>query len=313
MRQPLKTDDAAPLRTARRILIVRLRSLGDCVLATPAIHLLKTSRPDAQIAVIVEPAWRAVYEGNPDISAILPPSHTAIWNFAPDVVIDFHGGNTAARLTFLSRAEYRAGFGHYKRRAAYNIRIPRAQQILDVDRTVHTAEHMASAIFYLGIDPQPIPRAQLYAAPADPARAPYAIIHPVAATPEKTWPAANFLRLADHLRCQYQLEPVFIAAQDQDLSPFSRFSTVAGAPLQDLKTLISGATLFLGNDSGPAHIAAAFGVPPIVIFGPSDPVIWGPWNTPGEVIKADGPITAVNPDHVIAAVDRIQAGMRVPA
>lgn len=313
MRQPLKTDDAAPLRTSGRILIVRLRSLGDCVLATPAIRLLKAARPDAQIAVVVEPGWRAVYEGNPDIAAILPPSHTAIRTFAPDTVIDFHGGNTAARLTYFSGAHYRAGFGHYKRSLAYNIRIPRTQEILGVDRAVHTAEHMASTIFYLGIDPQPIPRAQLYAAPPDPARAPYAVIHPVAATPEKTWPAANFLRLADHLRTHHHLEPIFIAATGQDLAPFTQYRTIPGAPLPQIKTLISGATLFLGNDSGPAHIAAAFGVPPVVIFGPSDPVIWGPWQTSGEVLKANGPISTVDPAQVITAVARIRANMRVPA
>src|SRR5579862_1348009 len=102
MRPPLKTDSAAPLEGARRILIVRLRSLGDCVLSTPAIHLLRQSRPDSAVGVVVEPAWRAVYEGNPDISEILPPAHGAVREFAPDVAIDFHGGNTAARLTLFS-------------------------------------------------------------------------------------------------------------------------------------------------------------------------------------------------------------------
>lgn len=313
MRQPLKTDDAAPLRTSRQIVIVRLRSLGDCVLSTPAIRLLKAARPDARIAVVVEPAWQSVYDGNPDISAILPPALSAIRAFAPDTTIDLHGGNTAARLTYFSGARHRAGFAHYKRPIAYNIRIPRSQEILGVDRTVHTAEHMASAIFYLGIDPQPVPRAHLYSAPPDPCRAPYAILHPVAATPEKTWPAANFLRLADHLRRHHHLEPVFIAAAGQDLAPFTQYRTVAGAPLEEIKSLISGATLFLGNDSGPAHIAAAFGVPPIVIFGPSDPVIWAPWQTPGEVLKAAGPIDSIHPDRVIAAVERVLSSLKVTA
>jgi ADP-heptose:LPS heptosyltransferase len=294
------------LRTARRILIVRLRSLGDCVLSTPAIHLLKSARRAAEIGVVAEPAWHPVYEGNADISAILPPTQAAVWNFDPDLAIDFHGGNTAARLTFFSGARHRAGFGHYKRRAAYNIRIPRAQEILNVGRTVHTAEHMASAMFYLGIKARPIPRAQLYADPGDPSRAPYAIIHPVAATPEKTWSAEGFLRVAEHLREHHRVEPVFIAAAGQDLSPFSAYRTISGASLSEVKSLISGATVFVGNDSGPAHIAAAFGVPPVVVFGPSDPIIWGPWNTEGEVVKADGPISSIHPARVIAAVDHLR-------
>lgn len=306
MRPPLKIDARAPLSGASRVLIVRLRSLGDCVLTTPAIRLLKTARPASQIAVVVEPAWRAVFEGNRDISLILPPTHGAVWDFDPDICIDFHGGNTAARLTFFSGAKYRAGYGHFKRRAAYNIRIPRVQDITGYSRTVHTAEHMATAIFYLGVTPRPIPRAQLFTASPPTPRAPYAVIHPVAATAEKTWAAPKFLQVAKHLRSQHQLDPVFIAAKDQDLSTFASHEIVCGAPLEDVKTLISGASLFVGNDSGPAHIAAAFGVPPVVIFGPSDPVIWGPWNTAGEVVKAGGPIDAVTVDQVTSAVDRMR-------
>ena len=309
MRQPLKTDAAAPLDGAHRVLIVRLRSLGDCVLSTPAIHLLKQSRPGAEIAVVVEPAWRAAFEGNPDIARILPPKHAAVWSFHPQVAIDFHGGNTAARLTLFSGARYRVGYRHFKRGAAYNIRIPRVQEITGDSRTVHTAEHMATAMFYLGVKPGEIPRARLAvgAAPARPG--PYAVIHPVAATPDKTWRAEGFLEVARHLRTQHHIEPVFIAAKNQDLSAFRGFETVSGAPLEDVKTLIAGATVFVGNDSGPAHIAAAFGVPPVVIFGPSDASIWGPWRTPGEVIQAEGPIDSVDASRVISAVDR----MRVPA
>jgi heptosyltransferase-3 len=76
--------------------------------------------------------------------------------------------------------------------------------------------------------------------------------------------------------------------------------------MPQIKSLISGASFFVGNDSGPAHMAAAFGVPPVVIFGPSDPVIWGPWGIRGEVLKAEGPIGAVDVSQVTAAVDRLR-------
>ncbi len=274
---------------------------------------MKREHPGAEIAVVVEPTWRAVFERNPDVSRILPPTHAATREFSADVAIDFHGGNTAARLTFFSGAKYRVGYAHFKRRPAYNIRIPRVQDITGSTRTVHTAEHMATAMFYLGVKPAEIPRAHLYADPPPVNRAPYAVIHPVAATPEKTWPAAGFLRVAEHLRRHHKLETVFIAARDQDLSAFAGWEIVSGASLEQIKTLISGASLFVGNDSGPAHIAAAFGVPPVVIFGPSDPVIWGPWDTggrtPGEVVKADGPIDGIEAARVTAIIDR----MRVPA
>ena len=64
--------------------------------------------------------------------------------------------------------------------------------------------------------------------------------------------------------------------------------------------------LFVGNDSGPAHMAAAFGVPVIVIFGSSDPVIWAPWRTTSEVLTHPAGIAAVPVDAVLAALGRMR-------
>ena len=91
--------------------------------------------------------------------------------------------------------------------------------------------------------------------------------------------------MAQHLK-QSGLEPVFIGGGGDDFSPFRAFRAVAGAPLSEIKRLLAGASLFVGNDSGPAHMAAAFGVPAVVIFGASDPAIWGPWRTVSEVVTA---------------------------
>ena len=61
------------LPRAGRVAVVRLRSLGDCVLTTPALEILKRARPDLRVAVMVEDRFRAVFEGNPDVDEILPP------------------------------------------------------------------------------------------------------------------------------------------------------------------------------------------------------------------------------------------------
>ena len=58
------------------------------------------------------------------------------------------------------------------------------------------------------------------------------------------------------------------------MQAFRKYRTVAGAPLETVKELLAGAALFVGNDSGPAHMAAAFGLPVVVVFGASDPLIW---------------------------------------
>jgi len=56
---------------------------------------------------------------------------------------------------------------------------------------------------------------------------------------------------------------------------------------------VAAASLFVGNDSGPAHMAAALGVPAVVIFGASDPAIWGPWRTVSEVVIAPAGVAQV--------------------
>jgi ADP-heptose:LPS heptosyltransferase len=179
-----------------RVAVVRLRSLGDCVLTTPALELLKRYRPDLQVRVVVEDRFREIFG---DLA--MAPSIGAVRRFDPDLCINFHGGTRSAWMTALSGARWRAGFGHYRMRLAYNVAIPRAQEILGVERKVHTAEHLASAMFYLGVPGQEIPRASLSTLPKGrPGGLPHAgVIHAVAATPGKTWPAERFLAVAAHL------------------------------------------------------------------------------------------------------------------
>ena len=292
--------DELPL--GANVAVIRLRSLGDCVLSTPALHLLKTARPDLALAVVVDPAWSSVYEGNPDISAILPPSVAALRHFQPALVLNLHGGTTSARLTALSGARWRAGFAHYRFRFLYNIRLPRAQQVFGVARTVHTAEHVASAIFSLGVTASEIPRARIFAKRSQfRTDQPYALIHPVASEPAKTWNAAGFLAVARFLRNEANLEPVFLGGPADDLSAFREYRIAQGQTLAETKNLVAGARFFFGNDSGPAHLAAAFGLPVTVLFGPSDSAIWHPWKTDSTVLCASQ-ISDIKAADAIASV-----------
>ncbi len=102
-----------------------------------------------------------------------------------------------------------------------------------------------------------------------------------------------------------QLEPVFIGGLGEDLPPFQSWRTVAGAPLAEVAQLMRDASVFVGNDSGPAHIAAAFGLPMVVIFGPSDAEIWAPWRTIGKVLKAHGPISSIPVSEALRAIERV--------
>lgn len=286
------------------VALVRLRSLGDCVLTTPAIELLHRHRPDLRLSVIVEDRFAEIFRGNPALSAVAAPTKLAARRLRPALCLNLYGGTRSLWITALSGARWRAGFGHHLHAWIYNAKIPRAQEILGVDRVVHTAEHLASAMFWLGVPRTDIPRARLFAEPAAAAGPPYAVIHALASAPEKMWPAANFLAVARHLR-SHGLEPVFVGGPGEDLSAFAEFDTRPGRSLAETKALLAGAALFVGNDSGPAHMAAAFGRPVVVLYGSSDPVVWAPWRTAAETFVSPEGMARIEPAQVIAAADRL--------
>lgn len=287
-----------------RVAVIRLRSLGDCVLTTPAIALLRQARPDLNLAIVVEPQFAPIFEGNPDIDEILSPDLLQIARWRPAFTLNLHGGTKSAQLTMASRAPLRAGFRHHRFQTIYNIRIPSAQKILAIERKVHTAEHLASAMFYLGVPVSEIPRARLFAN-TSPQSHPYAAIHPFASAPDKVWPAARFREVARYLEAQLDLEPVFIGASGESVSEFNGYRCVLGARLETVKSLLASATLFVGNDSGPAHMAAAFGLPVVVLFGASDPEIWGPWKTEAAVLTSEQGITGIQSERAITAISAL--------
>ena len=286
-----------------RVAVIRLRSLGDCVLTTPALALAKQFRPDLNISVVVEDSFAALFTGNPDVDQILAPSVASLALLRPHLALNLHGGATSVRLMLAAASGLRAGFGHFRFQPMYNIRIPRAQEILKMDRKVHTAEHLASAMFYLGVPQSQIPRARLFATPCS-RSGPYAVLHPFASTAGKTWPREKFLAVAQHL-ADLGIEPLFVAGANEDLSAFGEHVCFQGAPLEEVKSLLAGAALFVGNDSGPAHIAAAFGRPVIVLFGSSDIENWHPWRTENAVLTSPNGIDSIEVSEVVQAVDSL--------
>ena len=292
-----------------RIAVIRVRSLGDCVLTTPALSLLKAHRPDLRIAMVVEERYASVFEGNPDVESVtLPPEVSAVRAMASGGALsNLHGGTRSIAITATSRARSRAGFAHHRFASIYTHKIPRAQDIMHVERKVHTAEHVASAMFFLGVPQSEVPRARLFAA-APVALAPgYAVIHPFASAPEKTWPMDGFLAMAQYIEQNRGLAPVFIPGPGEPANMFGRHKVIPNASIPELKGLMSGAQLFVGNDSGPAHIAAAYGVPCVILFGPTDPAVWAPWRTEGRALKMPGVAAEITVAQVIDAVEAVEA------
>src|SRR5580765_4754690 len=126
-----------------RILLVRLRQIGDVVFTTPAIHALRRRFPDAQLSYIVEPAAAPVVLHNPNLSdVIVAPRVRGLRGVLADVAlgrrlkaaqydvaIDFHGGPRASLLTWLSGAPVRIGYEIAGRGWMYTRRIARPPRV----------------------------------------------------------------------------------------------------------------------------------------------------------------------------------------
>ena len=297
-----------------RILILRLRSIGDIILLTPTLRLLKEWRPDLRISVMVESRFRELLQGNPAVEEILTPGEgTGASNLLSRLAVirelrrrrfslcmNLHGGPTSRLFTRWSAARWRAGFAHYRGASLYNILVPDARTILN-QPSLHTSEHQAAAFFYLGLPRKEIPRAQIFSGAGQAAwwgakRAslgiatgqPYAIVHPTASYQTKEWAPEGFARMGEYLESKARVAPIYSCGPGET-PVLDAVEKTSGAPLRRLEGVslaqfaaaLSGARLFVGNDSGPAHMAAALARPVVVIFGSSSSPIWGPWPRQG--------------------------------
>jgi len=304
------------LPSGARILVVRLRSIGDIVLLTPALRLLKEWRRDLGTSVVIESRFRELLENNPDVDEILSPGDgagsgkigarlRAVREFRRQhfsLCVNLHGGPTSAFLTRWSGASRKVGFHHYRSPRIYDVLIPDAKVFLG-QSSVHTAELQAAAFFHLGLPRAPVPRARLFVKPEHAswwakrrealglrADREYALLHPAALYQTKQWSADKFARLGAWLETEKDLQTVFCCGPGESavLDAVERAATTVHPQQKGIRRLentslgqfaaaLAGARLFVGNDSGPAHMAAALARPSVVIFGSSSSAIWGPW------------------------------------
>jgi lipopolysaccharide heptosyltransferase II len=204
-----------------RILLVRLRQIGDVVFTTPAVHALRQRFPDAHLSYIVEPAAAPIVVNNPHLNEViiaprLPGVRGLLADLALarrlraeryDLAIDFHGGPRASLLTWLSGAPERIGYDVVGRGWMYTQRIARPREL----RPRHSVENQWDLLTPLGVSP-PDRSAFPMEMPLDPAAAAVVVsrladhgvgsadhlivMHVSAGNPFRRWPAAHFVDLA---------------------------------------------------------------------------------------------------------------------
>src|SRR4051812_32124327 len=208
-------------REVRRVLVVRLRSIGDTVLATPSLYALRRFLPLAQIDVLLESWVAPVLEGFDAVDNIITVERRSTRSRARvvkrlraahyDVAYNLHGGTTATLLTRASGARHRVGYSSYQYSRLFNHTAPPATTIWGQAKT-HSVEQQLALLGWTGVPVSDRPRTRLVvteraaSSVAERLRAtgvdvekPLALIHPAAAFDTKQWAAQNFARVAENL------------------------------------------------------------------------------------------------------------------
>lgn len=347
-----------------RVLFIRLRNLGEAVLDTANLRALKRFRPDLEITTLVEAIYTDLFAADPDIEAIALPrgsgnkrsSFSGRLGVIKEIrdrkfaaVINLHGGPTSAQLTFASGAKHRVAPAHFRNGYAYNLRVPPVDEILNqpgVGQRLHTVENQFAEFQWLGLpDEQPAPThlhvasslreaalAKLSEAGIDPSK-PYAVLAPTNEFYTKRWMPERFAAVAEVLiERGFQIVQTGAPTDEQraqmqavQKATKQKLASLSSLTIGELVAVIAGAKLFVGNDSGPAHIAAAVKTPLVVMFGPASSVRWSPWRAPSELVQNpfacnpcamykceafDEPecIRSISVAQVMAAIEKVSEG-----
>jgi len=338
----------------QRVLVVRLRSIGDTVLTTPSLFALRRFVPHAQIDIVLDDWVAPVLEASDLVDRVIAiprESNSARARLVRelratryDVVYNLHGGTTATLLTRATGAKHRVGFEHYQYARLHNHVAPSPLAIWKRP-ALHSVEQQLALIGWTGVPVTDRPSTRL--AVTDKALAsasqklrvagfdgfdraePFVVIHPSAAFDTKQWATEKFARVAEELAMRSLVPVVIVGPQEEQLleslvkQSSARVVELNNVSLPEVMALTSRARLFVGNDSGIAHIAAAAGAPCVVIFGSSNVLHWRPWTTqPNEVVREELPcqpchgyfcaefekpecILRVPVERVVAAIDRV--------
>lgn len=302
---------------AERVLLLRFRLLGDLVLTTPAVRLLRSALPGAEIDYVVEPQFAPVVDGNSCVDRALLydrrkiKSSLAGWGAVEfmrelrhrryDVVIDLHGGPRSGVIARATGAPLRIGYTGPQSVLFYNSRIPRNIRGF----RFHSVWQQARLLEPLGVRVgRMLPAVELPEPPDESLRVArelldgasdftgLAAMHVPPPNPYRNWGAGVIARVADGLgRAGFM--PVFVGGED-GLPVFEQVKELIRTPFRsllgstgvmDLKAVLSASRVFVGVDSGPMHVAASTDVPIVALFGPNLPRISGPWSDRAAIIE----------------------------
>ena len=297
-----------------RFLLVRLGSLGDVIHALPAASALRDAFPQARIDWLIEPKWRRLLEGNPDLTEIIPLERKSVAGLIATVrklraahytcAIDFQGLYKSALPAFASGAPRRIGFpSTYAREGFasffYTDRIN--------PRGAHKVDHNLALAEAAGAGARTSPlRFPLTLRPEDEKQvtqqlarhniADFYVLNPGGGWRSKCWPPERYGELHHRLAVQHGWRAIISFGPGEE-SLAQELASAAGTPapvavafgLGPLMALLRRAKFVISADTGPLHLASALGAPVVGLYGPTDPARNGPYGSQNQSIVIRNP------------------------
>lgn len=260
------------------VVILRALGLGDFLAGVPAYRALRAGYPGHDVILAAPQVLAPLAALTGAIDRVLPTGELepVPWSGPPPAVAaDLHGSGPASHR--LVRALGAGTTMMYASAADPHVGGPWW------DDTEHEVVRWCRLVEWWRVPADP-GALRLARPPSGPLPAGAVVLHPGAASGSRRWPAERFAAVARAVRTRGH--PVVITGSAAERALAERIATsaalgpesvVAGRTgLPELTALIAEAALVISNDTGPAHLAVAFGVPSVTLFGPVSPALWGP-------------------------------------
>ncbi len=275
----------------KKILAIKLRALGDTVIFTASLRALIEKFPGARVDALVPEAYVEVLRDFPGLGRVRawPRENGWIGKLRPfvsllpqlraenyDCVVNFHASPRSAQFARLLGARTRAihFHGHRDINRFSTVLIPGKGMVKPI------IERDLDCVRALGAEILPGSARTFVVRTRATQQPPLLVISPGASRPTKMWALDSFVEVARRWTALGG-EAIFLlgpAEADLDKRISTTARTVISRSLAESIALLSSATVFAGNDSGPKHLAVALGVPTVTVFGPEDPFEWHPYS-----------------------------------
>ena len=282
----------------QKILVIKLRAIGDVLLSTPVLENLRSRYPDAVIDVLTEKFAADVIRGNPFINSVIvfdrkrDSSLSLVRRVRAGkytLVLDLFCNPRTALLTYLSGARARVGFPFRYRTYAYTLKVtPRGSEVhnvhfnLDALRALSIPVVSDKPLFPLSGDAAAFADAWARTLPSS--KHILVGVNGGGGWVSKRWGVNNFAAFADRAAEELDAAIAVFWGPGEEQEAAALWSTMKhtsfllpATTLQQSAACIRKCSYFVSNDSGPMHIAAALEVPTLGIFGPTNPYLQGPF------------------------------------